>query len=140
MTSRRAGRLVPTILAAALLAAGCSSGGTGGTGGAGEGGAVVQPGATLRGVVGEPDDPDAFTITLTDASGTPVRALPAGDYTIEVQDLSQIHNWHLAGPGVDEATSVREVGQQSFTVTLQPGEYSYSCDPHPNMSGTIVVT
>lgn len=101
--------------------------------------AVVEPGATLVGVLGEPDDPDAFVIGLTDEQGTPVRELPAGDYTIEVEDGTQIHNWRITGDGVDEATGVNEVETVTFEVSLEPGEYTYVCDPHPSMSGTVTV-
>ena len=102
--------------------------------------AQVAPGATLKGVVGEPDSPDAFTITLTDSSGAPVRELPAGDYTIEVSDPSTIHNFHLSGEGVDESTSVPETEDTTFEVTLEAGDYTFSCDPHPAMSGSFTVT
>ena len=99
------------------------------------------PAATaLTGTVGTPEDPDAFVITLTDSSGQPVTTLPAGDYTIEVRDLSEMHNFHLTGGAVDETTTVPEVVDTTFDVTLEAGEYTFVCDPHPRMSGTFTVT
>ena len=103
------------------------------TGGAGEGG-------TLKAVVVEPDEPDAFTIALQDESGSDVTSLPAGTYEVEVSDLSEIHNFHLTGPGVDESTSVPEVVDKTWTITLEQGTYRFVCDPHPGMSGEVTVT
>ena len=94
----------------------------------------------LAGVVGEPGNPDAFTITLTDASGEPVDTVPAGEYEVRVRDLSEIHNFHLTGAGVDESTTVRDTGEVVWEVTLEPGEYTYVCDPHPSMVGEFTVT
>lgn len=95
-------------------------------------------GKTLQAVVGIDD---AFTITLTDGSGAPVTSLPAGTYTVEVNDASAIHNFHLVGPGdVEEETTVPEVTKTTWTVDLVAGEYTFKCDPHPRMIGTFTVT
>ena len=96
--------------------------------------------SVLIGTVGTPDDPEAFEIALTTQDGQPVTTLPAGDYTIEVDDPSVMHNFHLVGGSVDETTSVPEKEQTTFTVTLGAGEYTYTCDPHPSMTGTFTVT
>ncbi len=88
-------------------------------------------GRVLTGVVGEEDEPDAFTITLADQSGSEVTTLPAGTYTVTISDLSKIHNFRLSGPGVEEATSVEDTGDVTWKVTLQTGEYTFLCDPHP---------
>ncbi len=90
--------------------------------------------------MGTPEDPEAYEIRLLDSSGEPVTSLPAGDYTIEVSDPSTLHNFHLIGESVDKSTSVPELEETTFEVTLEPGEYSYVCDPHPNMSGSFTVT
>jgi plastocyanin len=90
--------------------------------------------------VGTADDPEAFEIALTTEDGEPVETLPAGDYTIEVDDPATTHNFHLTGGSVDETTSVPETEQTTFEVTLEPGEYTYKCDPHPPMTGTFTVT
>ncbi len=103
-------------------------------------GATGAAGATaLTGVVGKPDQPNAFTIGLTDSSGTPVQQLKAGQYSIKVDDLSAIHNFHLTGPGVDQETSVPQTGQSTFTVDLKAGTYTFICDPHPGMKGSFTV-
>ena len=99
-----------------------------------------QP-ALLTGTVGSTDDPDAFVITLTDDSGQPVTSLSAGEYQIQVSDLSAIHNFHLMGGAVDEKTTVSEVTEVTFDVSLQPGDYTFLCDPHAQkMVGEFSVT
>lgn len=98
-------------------------------------------GATvLTGTIGTPEDPDAFEIALLDESGQPVTSLPAGDYTIQVSDPSDIHNFHFLGGSVDETTTVPEVVETTFDVTLEAGDYTYICDPHPRMVGELTVT
>src|SRR5689334_5164711 len=97
------------------------------------GGAGAQAPTTLKGVVGP-----AFTITLTKADGSAVDHLDPGTYTIDVQDLSDQHDFHLSGPGVDQATVVSAVTNVTWTVTLRDGTYKFRCDPHEAiMSGTF---
>ncbi len=92
----------------------------------------------LAGIVGTGD---AFVISLTDASGARVTSLPPGTYTLLVHDRSDIHDFHLSGPGdVDVATPVESHGDFTFTVTLVAGTYTYVCDPHDStMKGTFKV-
>ncbi len=90
--------------------------------------------------MGTEDDPEAFEIALTTEDGQDVTTLAAGEYTIEVTDYSTIHNFALSGSGVDEATSVPKVEETTWTVTVEPGEYRYVCDPHSSMSGSFAVT
>ena len=120
-----------------------TAGGAGGSepagGESGEAAAGGEP-TVLQGSVGTPEDPEAFVISLVDASGEPVTTLPAGDYVIEVTDPATSHNFHLVGGSVDESTTVPETVETTFEVTLEPGEYTYVCDPHPNMVGTFTVT
>ena len=79
-----------------------------------------------------------FTISLTDAQGSPVTKLDPGAYEIEVTDLSGFHNFHLTGPGVNEDTSVEFTGKVTWHVTLSDGNYVYVCDVHPSsMRGTF---
>lgn len=83
---------------------------------------------------------DNFSISLTDASGNRVTHLDPGVYTIQVHDLSEIHDFHLFGPGVNEATPVGDKVDTTWTVTFQDGTYKYQCDPHANvMHGSFTV-
>jgi len=98
--------------------------------------ASARPAATaLEGTVG----PD-FVITLKDAQGNRVTTLPEGDYTITVKDLSEFHNFHLVGPGVNEATDVETTGTVTWNVHLKSGTYTFQCDPHASqMKGSVKV-
>ena len=91
----------------------------------------------LTGTVGTND---AFVISLTDASGARVTHLDPGTYTIVVHDRSDQHNFRLAGPGVNQATTVDGIGDATWTVTLTDGIYTYQCDPHSGiMRGRFAV-
>ena len=94
----------------------------------------AEGGGTLVATVGP-----GFTITLTQ-DGADVTDLPAGSYTIEVADEANTHNFHLAGPGVEEATDVGETGATTWTVDLAAGDYTFVCDPHAgSMNGAFTV-
>ena len=106
--------------------------------------AVGLPGAgradtpVLNAEVGAPTSPNAFRITLTDAGGAKVTQLDPGTYTIVVHDYADEHNFHLFGPGVDQATDVAGTGTVTWTVTIKNGLYTFVCDAHPaSMKGTF---
>jgi hypothetical protein len=71
-----------------------------------------------------------FSISLKDSSGAAVQHLDPGTYTLLVHDLSEEHNFHLSGPGVDVTTDVTFVGDQTFTITVTNGTYNFVCDVH----------
>ena len=80
-----------------------------------------------------------FTITLKSA-GKSVKRLKAGTYVVRVSDKSNIHNFHLKGPGVNKTTDVTGTGTKTWTLTLKPGKYTYVCDPHASsMHGSFRV-
>jgi plastocyanin len=81
------------------------------------------------------------TISLRTASGRRVTTLRRGRYRIVVRDRSHLHNFHLRGPGVNKATTVRAHGTFTWTLTLRRGTYRYVCDPHARrMRGSFRVT
>lgn len=97
--------------------------------------APASSATTLTGTVGP-----GFTISLT-AGGKKVTKLKAGTYTIKISDKSNIHNFHLTGPGVNKKTSVGGTGSQTWNLKLKKGKYHYQCDPHASfMSGNFTVT
>ena len=71
-----------------------------------------------------------FSISLLGPNGQAVTQLAPGTYDVVVEDLSDEHNFHLQGPGVNEATSVAFVGTVTWTVTFADGRYTFVCDPH----------
>jgi plastocyanin len=108
--------------------------------------AVFVPGAqTAAGQAGTPTLTASVgpgpTITLTGADGQPVTTLVEGTYTINVSDKSPNHNFHLFGADLNQTTTVPEVTDTSWTVTLKPGGYAFVCDPHQaqGMRGTFGV-
>jgi plastocyanin len=110
---------VLTLLALSLVVVGSSSAAT----------------TTLNGT-----DGPGFTITLKKGSKK-VTSLKAGKYKIVIQDKSDIHNFHLIGPGVNKKTGVGPQGKFTWTVTLKKGTYRYICDPHATiMKGSFKVT
>jgi hypothetical protein len=138
----RSSRFVPAALLAAglLAAAGCGGGDeeaapdtettettvTGGT----------EPGFTLLGSVGP-----GFEISVTTATRQAPGTLSPGTWELQVDDKSSAHNFHLTGPGgVDVSTEVGGSGTETFEVELEPGTYSFVCDPHASsMNGTLEV-
>ena len=80
-----------------------------------------------------------FNISLKKGSAK-VTKLKPGKYTIVVVDNSNIHNFHLSGPGVNKKTGVGSTGTTTWTVTLKKGTYKFVCDPHaPIMKGSFKV-
>jgi plastocyanin len=81
-----------------------------------------------------------FNISLK-KGGTKVTKLKAGKYTITVSDKSNIHDFHLTGPGINKKTGVGFTGTTKWTVTLKKGLYKFLCDPHKAiMKGSFKVT
>ena len=123
---------LPIVLAVVALAAvGCGDGDD-------EGSATAEPTtepAKLIGTVGSTNEPDAYEINLTTEDGVEVTTtLPPGEYMLEINDLSTIHNFHLGGPraAVDVATDVAGTGEKTVVVLFQDDEaYKYVCDAHP---------
>ena len=80
-----------------------------------------------------------FTIRLTHPDGSAVTKVDPGSYDIVVRDLSEEHNFHLSGPGVDESTRVEEIVNVTWTVTFTDARYVFVCDPHSiQMRGSFV--
>jgi plastocyanin len=100
---------------------------------------TASAGAVLPRLVGAVGP--GFTITLK-RFNKPLRTLPAGRYTITVSDKSNIHNFHLKGPGVNKMISaVGFVGTKTVIVALKKGRYTFVCDPHfTSMHGSFTVT
>src|SRR5262249_42688580 len=71
----------------------------------------------------------------------PVGHLDPGSFKLTVNDQSDLHDFHLTGPGgVDVATTVEAVGVQTFTLNLVDGRYTFFCDAHPlQMKGAFTV-
>jgi plastocyanin len=112
--------LLVGFVAAAMVSAGSASAAT----------------KTLSGSVGP-----GFTISLK-YKGKKVTKLSPGRYRIRVSDKSDLHNFHISGPGVNRRiTSVDFEGTKSRTFRLRKGTYRYVCDPHASdMKGSFKVS
>jgi hypothetical protein len=100
-------------------------------------------GGSLIGSVGP-----GFQISLRDPQGNDLNGgtLPAGTYTVQVDDFSDVHNFHLFGTGAqcvppsDCTTDVSGTGRETWLVNFTPGVVTYRCDPHTaSMTGTFTV-
>ena len=79
-------------------------------------------------------------ITLS-SKGKIAKKLKAGTYTFKISDKSNLHNFHLKGPGVNKTTSTPKKGNVAWTVKLKKGKYTFVCDPHATfMKGTFTVS
>ena len=96
--------------------------------------AKTQGTIQLTGTVGP-----GFTITLKSRTKL-VKTLSPAKYAFVINDKSNIHNFHLTGPGVNKKTTVGGTGTTHWTITLRAGTYNYVCDPHKSsMHGRFIV-
>jgi plastocyanin len=124
------------VLVLTACAGGDEGGGTGGTGGSGDGGGTV---AVENGNVDLSADDLEFDASVIEA--------PAGEeFTITFTNLeSQPHNVAvLTEEGGDEIVRGEVItgpdAETTVTVpALEPGEYYFLCDVHPEMNGSVVV-
>ena len=128
--TRVAALLSVACLAAAVAGCGGSSSSSSSSSSAAPAASGGSGGNALSATVGP-----GFTISMDKTS------VPAGTYTLTVDDQSSGHNFHLTGDGVDVKTEVSETGTKTFQITLKPGTYKFQCDPHASsMNGTLTVT
>ncbi|HEU0246614.1 MAG TPA: plastocyanin/azurin family copper-binding protein [Gaiellaceae bacterium] len=139
MTRSRTG-LAAAIVVAVLAIAGCGGdeeATPADTGPTTEATVTTEAGGKLVGSVASDD----FVITLTGEDGSDVTALVHGTYTLQMVDKTNIHNFHLTGPGVDVSTEVGGQSDEEVEVELQAGTYTFVCDPHAStMRGSFEVT
>lgn len=137
-STRPRGRLLllTSLLALALLLAGCgSSGETAAPETTGET-ASTQPGTTLA-LAADPTGKLEFDKTELEA--------PAGKVTIELTNDSPVdHNVAIEGNGVDvESDTIKDGEKTSVTAELEPGTYEFYCSvpghEEAGMKGTLNV-
>ena len=57
-----------------------------------------------------------------------------------MHDFSNVHNFHLTGPGVNLWTGVEEIAHPIWTLNLTRGTYRFACDPHAlTLKGSFTV-
>ena len=89
-----------------------------------------------------PDDPDAVVVAQDMAFDADEVHIPAGHpatIVIDNRDDGVNHNIHIEdAPEPDRTPLEPGRSRQAITVDLQPGEYTFVCDLHPNMEGKII--
>lgn len=82
----------------------------------------------------------AKAISLKNAGGARIRAIPANTYKITVADRTKRQNFHLIGPGVNRKTKVAAITTKTWRVQLTPGKYVYRSDKKRTLKGRFTVT
>jgi hypothetical protein len=67
------------------------------------------------------------------------KIVEVGPATLTVNDRSRNDNFHLTGPGVNKKTGIAFRGRVTWSVSLQPGSYTYRSDKHKRLRGSFVV-
>jgi hypothetical protein len=80
----------------------------------------------------------ARTITLT-SGGSRVTSITENTYKVTVTDSSAKQNFHLIGPGVNRKTGIGAKVKKTWTLTLQPGKYTYRSDKNRRLKRTFTV-
>ena len=125
-------------LALGLLLAACSSGG-------GEATESAAGGDTAGGTVAVENGVDEVTAENLEFNAEVIEAPAGEDFTIRlVNDDTAPHNISVYSEEGGEEIAKGDTAEGGATVetvvpALEPGEYYFVCDIHPNMNGTLVV-
>jgi type IV pilus biogenesis protein CpaD/CtpE len=133
MTRRRTALRLALLTATAAVAVACGNDDD-------SGGAAPGPKQSPDSLVASVGQNDEYVISLTDDKGTKISNLAAGTYDVLFKDESTIHNLRFGGGNLDEATEVDEVVERTASMTFEPGDYSFMCDPHSSMQGSFQVS
>lgn len=117
-------------------------------------GARATPPATSEGGAATPGTPreggGGTTVEISadnsESFSTDELRAPAGTVTVvfDNQDPGVIHNWALypSSDELDEPIAATDLttgpATTSVTFTVEPGEYYFRCDVHPQMEGTFI--
>lgn len=91
---------------------------------------LAAPASSIRvtGVIFATIGPGPYLLVET-SRGVRFKTLKPGLYAFNVRDLSDRRNFHLRGPGVNRASSVKGVkGGTVWRVVLRKGTYEYYSD------------
>ena len=128
----RRGALIGSITLLALLLAACG----GGDGDGGPGGTATVENGTVE-----------ITADDLEFSAGTIEATAGEAFTVVFTNLESVpHNWSIYREEGGEAIAVGDVISQDETdeievPALEPGEYFFVCDVHPQeMTGTVVVS
>jgi len=119
---RRRGGAVALVLGAALLLAACSSSGGGGSGSSGSGSAAATK-----------------SVTISNFMFSPMAASVAPGSTVSVTNKDSVTHTLSATGGQFNTGDIGPGQTKTFTAPTKAGTYSYICNIHQYMKGTITV-
>ena len=126
-TRRFRGGAVVLVLAAALLLAACSSGGGSGS----SSGRARRVACTAT---------STKSITISNFMFSPMRASVAPGSTVSVTNKDSVTHTLTATDGQFDTGDIGPGQTKTFTAPSKAGTYSYICNIHQYMMGTIVVS
>ena len=129
----RGGALV-LVLGGALLLAACSGGGSSPSGSGSRATSTSVRSASGAGAT------STSTLTISSFMFSPMRASVAPGSTVRVTNKDSVTHTLTASGGQFDAGDIGAGQTKTFTAPMKPGTYTYICNIHQYMKGTIVVT
>jgi plastocyanin len=130
-TRRFRGGALLLVLAGALLLAACSSGGSGSSGAASSGGSSSGSGSSGA--------TSSNAITISNFMFSPMSVSVAAGSTVTVTNKDSVAHTLTATGGQFDTGNIDGGQSKTFTAPSKAGMYSYICNIHQYMKGTIVV-
>ena len=129
------GGAVVLVLGAALLLAACGSGG-----GSSSPSGVAPGASSTSGSTGSSGGATSTTsITISNFMFSPMRASVSPGATVSVTNKDSVTHTLTASQGQFDTGDIGANQTKTFTAPTKPGTYSYICNIHQYMKGTIVV-
>ncbi len=129
----RGGALV-LVLGGALLLAACSGGGSSPSGSGSGATSTTARSASGAGAT------STSTLTISNFMFSPMRASVAPGSTVTVTNKDSVTHTLTASGGQFDTGDIGAGQTKTFTAPMKPGTYTYICNIHQYMKGTIVVS
>jgi plastocyanin len=130
-TRRYRGGALVLVLGGALLLAACSSGGSGSSGSAASSGSSSGSGSSAA--------KSSNAITISNFMFSPMSVSVAAGSTVTVTNKDSVAHTLTATGGQFDTGDINGGQSKTFTAPSKAGTYSYICNIHQYMKGTIVV-
>ena len=121
------------VLVGALLLAACSSGGSASSGSA------ASTSTSTSAAAGGSAATKTSAITISNFMFSPMSATVAPGATVMVTNKDSVTHTLTATKGQFDTGDIEAGQSKTFTAPMKPGTYSYICNIHQYMMGTIVV-
>jgi plastocyanin len=133
-TRRFRGGALVLVLGGALLLAACSSGGSGSSGSGSAASTSTSSAASGSSAT------KTNSITISNFMFSPMSATVAPGATVTVTNKDSVTHTLTATKGTFDTGDIGAGQSKTFTAPMKPGKYSYICNIHQYMMGTIVVS